>query len=226
VESYTQPSDEIKARLETPQAGSLLSQLVTFYAAHGVTSTKLLAERIGVTDRAVRKAKAELGFPRNNRSPGTTVPSNRNNRSAQPEQPFRSEPRVRARIETPSGLVIPKRVSEEPPLPPGERVALVSGEIRICAELRAFWLEQFGGDGTRLDLALIQAAGYVQTASSRPLEAQVGSQLARIAGDKREKDQRYRETAALNRSQQATATEDKHKRAREFLAMARGETVQ
>jgi hypothetical protein len=178
---------------------SALAQLCAIHISNGITSTKALAEETGYSDRAIRLARAELECrkPATARKPATGSPLP--NGSPLPEAGCRSEPRARTRIETPSGLVIPKGVSEDPPFPPGERVALVSGKIRICAELRSFWLDQFGGDAQRLDLALIQATGYVQTSNhARPLEAQVGAQLARIAGDKREKDQRYRETAARN----------------------------
>ena len=37
---------------------------------------------------------------------------------------------------------------------------------------------------------LIQIAAYVQANSGRPLEAQVGSQLARIVGEKLDRDDR------------------------------------
>lgn len=77
--------------------------------------------------------------------------------------------------------------------------------ITLNGKLRAFWVDQFSGDDARLDLALIQAAAYIQPNSFRPLEAQVGSQLARIAGSKRESDQRY-ERAAKNRDTKPTAS--------------------
>ena len=48
----------------------------------------------------------------------------------------------------------------------------------------------FGGNADRLGLALIQIAAYVQANSGRPLEAQVGSQLARIVGEKLDRDDR------------------------------------
>jgi hypothetical protein len=213
MESYTQPTDEIKARLDSPQTVSALAQLVALHVANGTTSTKRLAELTGYTDRAIRHAKAEAGCRKKGKQVAEPAMGCRENGNRLPPVP-----RAPARIETPSGLVIPKGVSEVSPLPPGERVALVSGELRICAELRVFWLEQFGGDEQRLNLALIQAAGYVQSASSKPLEAQVSSQLARMASDKRDRDMRH--AAAVDRNKAAprmTAKEAKLAADRELM---------
>jgi hypothetical protein len=177
---------------------SALAQLCAMHIANGITTTKALAEKTQYTERQIWRAKRELATltPASvSQESATLTPASLTNLTLVSV----TEPRVRARIETPSGLLIPKLVREDPPLPPSdERVAFASGKLTICAELRKFWLDQFGGDATLLDLALIQAAGYVQTSSGRPLEAQVASQLARKAADKREKDQRYREAAARN----------------------------
>lgn len=71
-----------------------------------------------------------------------------------------------------------------------ERVTFEKGELQLFNGVRQFWLNEFG-DEHALNLALKQAAGYVQPNSMRPLEAQVSSQLARMARDKRDKDTRY-----------------------------------
>ena len=65
-----------------------------------------------------------------------------------------------------------------------------SGAISLHNEFERFWLNRFGGNADRLGLALIQIAAYVQANSGRPLEAQVGSQLARIVGEKLDRDDR------------------------------------
>lgn len=78
----------------------------------------------------------------------------------------------------------------------GSRVQIVDAQIRIVDDLWAFWLERFGGDAGRLDLALIEVAGRIQPNSSRPLEAQVSSQLARIAAERHDRDRRYAAAAA------------------------------
>ena len=80
----------------------------------------------------------------------------------------------------------------------GDRATFENGQIILDESLRAFWLERFEGDSERLDLALIQAAGYVQPNNrSKPLEAQVGAQLARAVSEKRDRDKRY-EAAVQN----------------------------
>jgi hypothetical protein len=71
-----------------------------------------------------------------------------------------------------------------------QRVTFEKGELQLFNGVRQFWLNEFG-DEHALNLALKQAAGYVQPNSMRPLEAQVSSQLARMARDKRDKDTRY-----------------------------------
>lgn len=79
-----------------------------------------------------------------------------------------------------------------------DRVAIQGGRIVLLNGLRQYWLDRFGGDADRLDLALIAAAPYVQENSRRPLEAQVSAQLARAVADKRDRDQRYAAAAQRN----------------------------
>jgi len=107
----------------------------------------------------------------------------------------------RARIETTLRVVTPNLEDISPLYPPSDeqRVTFENGRLGLCEDLRAFWLQRFG-DEELLDLALIQAAGYVQVNSSRPLEAQVSAQLARRAADKRDRDARYAAAVATNKS--------------------------
>lgn len=77
-------------------------------------------------------------------------------------------------------------------------VWLEADQLRLSPGERTFWLSQFGGDGPRLDLALVTAAAYVQRHSSRPLLVQVRAQLARAASDKRDRDSRYAMAAKAN----------------------------
>lgn len=65
------------------------------------------------------------------------------------------------------------------------------GSIAIHNEFKKFWLQRFDGNRDRLEMALLQAAGFVQPNSNKPLEAQVGAQLARIVSEKMDRDQRY-----------------------------------
>lgn len=70
-------------------------------------------------------------------------------------------------------------------------VTLRDGRIELHNGTKQLWLERFENDEARLELALEQAAGFVQPNSNRPLEAQVSSQLAKQVADKTDKDRRY-----------------------------------
>jgi hypothetical protein len=89
------------------------------------------------------------------------------------------------------------------------RLTLVNGE-------RSFWLKKFDGDSERLDLALIQAAGYVQPNSSRPLQAQVAAQLSKICAEKVDRDQRYNRAARANGKQPPADTKSKAEKYRKI----------
>lgn len=84
-------------------------------------------------------------------------------------------------------------------------VRIVGGALVLSARVDAFWLQRFGGDRARLDLALIEAAANVNASSRTPLEVQVGRLLARIAGEKLDKDRRYAAAVADRKPQQDRA---------------------
>lgn len=97
--------------------------------------------------------------------------------------------------------------TESTPLPPegacedqAEPVILEGGNLKLNNKLWITWLEIFGNDKIRLLLALREVGGRIQPNSTRPLEAQVSSQLARIAGDKRDRDSRYESAVKTNGS--------------------------
>lgn len=81
-------------------------------------------------------------------------------------------------------------------LNPSHDVLYEAGKITLLNGMRVHWLEEFEGDERRLRYALDQAAGYIQPNSSIPLEAQVSSQLGRIAGQKLDGDKRHAASAA------------------------------
>lgn len=81
---------------------------------------------------------------------------------------------------------------------------------------RADWLTRFDGDAERLDLALIQAAAFVQPNSSRPLIVQVRAQLARTAGDRRDRNRRV-QNAGERFNYAKTTAQLKAEGARRFL---------
>ena len=105
-----------------------------------------------------------------------------------------------------------KKVSN-PPLPPSQHgAAFENGRLVLFNGTKQFWLEQFGGDEKKLDLALLEAGGYVQPNSSRPLEAQVGAQLARKVRDKLDKDERYAKAVKANKAPTTAEGESKAQR--------------
>jgi hypothetical protein len=91
-----------------------------------------------------------------------------------------------------------------------DKVTLVDGKLTLFNGYHQEWLAEFGGDAKGLDLALKEIAGRVQPSHhARPLEAQVSSQLARMARDKRDRDKRYADAAARN-AKAAAPTKPSH----------------
>jgi uncharacterized protein YdaU (DUF1376 family) len=114
-----------------------------------------------------------------------------------------------------TGNAIPEsttRIHIESPKPPegasDERVSIVDGRVVLFNGLRQFWVDEWGGDEKGLDLALIEVSGRIQKSGSRPLEAQVSSQLARRVADKRDQDKRYQAAAKANASARSGARAD------------------
>lgn len=66
----------------------------------------------------------------------------------------------------------------------------------ICPIEHAEQLKKFGNDEARLNLALEQAAGYIQPNNVRPLLVQVRAQLAQQAAWKTDSDKRYQQKTA------------------------------
>lgn len=200
---------EIKAAIagagDTPTA-----KLIAVLEAAGITSPAEIAALIGISERGVRKAR-----PRNSSS-GTTVPERNHsseNGTTVPEPQFRDRnhssesgttvpPRTRV-DDNNKPTYLEDRASKDNPLYPlsvdatftdENRAALVGNAIVLRDDLRQFWVERFGDDD-RLALALVEAVRYVQPNSSKSLEVQVSSQLARTARDKIDRDQRYASAA-------------------------------
>jgi len=186
------------------------AKLVAILEAFGVTERDEVEAILEAKPSTIREAKAALKIQRQKSSAGNPAPEIQRSADASAGNPAQtpeiqrqnsSVPRAHATKELPSGVVIPIGFSKSP-LPPkldsAEPVALVNGRLEVSGSFRTEWLNIFGDDEPRFDLALIEVAGRVQVNSSRPLAAQVGSQLARIAADKRDRDARYRQAAAAN----------------------------
>ena len=90
---------------------------------------------------------------------------------------------------------------KETPLPQGGEndVSFENGWIVLRDAEHAYWLAEFGRDHARLELALTQAANYVQPNSRKPLLVQVRSQLARQLADKKDRDGRHTKAVEANK---------------------------
>lgn len=137
----------------------------------------------------------------------------------------------RAYIESPSEIVISKKLSEESSPSPSQPktnvqpveswgtafaapdhddVVLQSGRIVLLNGARAFWIGQFEGNEADLNLALIEATGSIQPNSKQPVKLQIERILARKCSDRREKDRRYAK-AVKDREAKAAAEPTKRR---------------
>jgi uncharacterized protein YdaU (DUF1376 family) len=90
-----------------------------------------------------------------------------------------------------------------------DSVSFSNGRLMLHNGCRQLWLDHFGGDTIELELALTQAAGYVQPQNrAKSLRVQTEAQLARILRDKRDKDARYAAAASKNRKPDKQANDD------------------
>jgi hypothetical protein len=79
------------------------------------------------------------------------------------------------------------------------RVEFRYGKITLHGELRADWLERYGGDEQALNDGLMQAAGYIQPEGPRSLEVEVNAQLARQFNDRRDRAKNHQRAVESNR---------------------------
>jgi uncharacterized protein YdaU (DUF1376 family) len=99
----------------------------------------------------------------------------------------------------------PELVSKNDDLRDEAPVSFFEGQIVLSAKKTAFWIPNFGNDAQSLALALIQAAGYTQpNDTSYSLEVKIDRQLAKLARDKRDQDQRYAKAAEANAAKRKT----------------------
>ena len=69
------------------------------------------------------------------------------------------------------------------------------GKLTLRNGAKAKWLDEFGGDERRLQLALTQVAPKIQPNSPHPILMQIEAGLARIAAEKIDRDERYAQAA-------------------------------
>jgi len=77
-----------------------------------------------------------------------------------------------------------------------------AGCIQLSNGTHLRWLERFGSPA-RLDLALIEIAGEINTGSRKPLCADVEMRLARKVAEKIDRDERYQAAVASNAAAKA-----------------------
>lgn len=95
---------------------------------------------------------------------------------------------------TVSGREFWTKANNPGPSPSDHKVKLQDGKLELLNGFRAEWLERFGGNAERLDLAVMTAAAYVQPFGLKPLDVQVSAQLARHAAEKLDRDERHAAT--------------------------------
>lgn len=186
---------------------SSTAKLVAILEACGVTDKDDLAAMLEIGGSTLRTAKAALKNERSKTSSARNqVLENEQNARNQAEtlENERSNSSVPSRAHaTKESLrdTCTYEVSKIPPTPQtrAEDVHFAHGRLEVGGRFEKFWLNEFGGDEDRLRLALIEIGGRIQPHGSRPLEAQVSSQLARIVADKRDRDKRYQAAAQVNR---------------------------
>ena len=81
-----------------------------------------------------------------------------------------------------------------------EGIEFVDGQLTLVNGVKADWLKRFGNDEERLDLALKEVAPFIQPNSNKPIITQVEGKLAKIAGEKLDRDQRYAKAAKPSKS--------------------------
>lgn len=107
--------------------------------------------------------------------------------------------------------------------PDADRIEIrPDGSVSLVGAERADWLERFEGDADRLDLAVMEI--HIQANSLISPLVQARKQLARIAGQKRDGDRRYKAAAKRNETQRAApaspeaSAAERRKRSRQITA--------
>lgn len=189
--------------------------LAAYMKCSGITDAKQLASDLDIPIRTIQRLKLECATCANDAIYGASKTPVAPDMAAPvapnaPDMAFSdSAHRARANKELPSEVSSYQEVKIIPLTPKTEvveRVRLTAdGTIEFCSDLRKFWLNEFEGNERRLRLALVEVRGRIQANSSRPLEAQVSSQLARIVADKADKDQRYSSAVIANQASKPAA---------------------
>jgi hypothetical protein len=79
---------------------------------------------------------------------------------------------------------------------PYSGVVFDKGKLTLLNGTKAYWLDKLGSED-RLDLALVEIAPALQPNGRVPLQAQVEQRLAKIAAERKDRDERYARAAQV-----------------------------
>jgi len=205
-----------------PDISNSAKLLGGYMTATGITDAKTIAETLNIPLRTVQRLKLEYATCANDATGGVLTCANDANSATggvsesakcatdgvSPSRvedtyfPLELEDRPERKVSPPK---VPQPIAKpvdfrtmfaDPAIEHGLEVQ--GGKLVLVNGTRAEWLNRFDGDENRLDLALVQAFGELQPNSAKPIKPQVERTLARIAGQKRDHDQRYERTVKAN----------------------------
>lgn len=174
-----------------------------------------------------RRAKSESAVKRERTKRETSENGKKNNEAEAQKGHYArlnetAEARVqRQEVETPptpsaTGTTIAARSWDEDVASHQHRtITIENGRPILHNGTHAYWLEAFENDAKRLELALIEAMATLQQNSRQTPDVQISRTLARIAGQKHDQNQRYKQ-AVQARPQYRPAAEERVDRARAF----------
>lgn len=179
-----------------------------------------------------RRVKAESAVKRERTKRETSEKRNENNETEAQEHHYArldemQEARVQTvEVETPptpsaTGTAIATRSwDDDVAAHQHKTITIENGRPILHNGTHAYWLEMFGDDEKRLELALVDAMGSVQKNSRQDPAIQISRRLAQIAGQKHDQDQRY-QSAVKSKPQYRPAAEDRLDRTRAFRSHLR-----
>jgi len=185
----------------------------------GLLINKRMLRTIAEQKNRSTSAKDRAKFPRRSAEDRPEIGRNGADRTTKSTNVAAADFPPESRVQSPEDRQNSFSPVAEPKKDDHERVRFSNGKIELFNGMRAYWLERFEGDSERLELGLIQAAGFVQPNSVKPLEAQVSAQLARQCSDKRDRDKRYADTARRNADSRQRAGPSMSPRAAEALRL-------
>ena len=213
------PNADSQSKLSNPA-----KLLAAFMEASNVWDSRELSQLTGVPLRTIQRLKLECATHGVNEANGTSATHGVTGGATSATHGASSDDGIaRAYKESLRDKNLPKRLDSPlfPPDPYAQASIDENGRLVLTDKFRSDWLDRFGGDATRFDLALVQAQGYLQPNNrTKSLEVQLSAQLARIAADKHDRDSRYARASEQKASapRQLTAKEAKIERGKALYA--------